>query len=151
MEQAVIDPSTASDFEMRIELERRIEAPIERVFEELLAELGPEGVTPDGRPLALELEPWPGGRWYRDLGDDAGHLWAHVQAIKAPTLIELTGPLMISRAIANNVQYRLEEVDGVTTLRLVHHAFGQLPDDMRDGMPEGWDHMFDRIQTRATG
>ena len=148
MEQAVMDPAAASDRELRIERTRRIEAPIERVFEELLAELGPEGVTPDGRPLSTRIEAWPGGRWFRDLGDGAGHLWAHVQAIKPPTLLELTGPLMVSRALANNVQYRLEESDGATTIRLVHHAFGQLPEDMRDGMPEGWDHQLERIASR---
>ncbi|HEX3702577.1 MAG TPA: hypothetical protein VHU82_04550 [Vicinamibacterales bacterium] len=36
-----------------------------------------------------DLEAWPGGRWFRDLGDNTGHLWGHVQAIKPPTLPEI--------------------------------------------------------------
>ena len=41
----------------------------------------------------MKIEPWPGGRWYRDLGNNAGHLWGHVQVIKPPTLLEICGPL----------------------------------------------------------
>ena len=44
----------------------------------------------------MTLEPRPGGRWFRDLGDDNGHFWGHVQAIKRPTLLEITGPLFMS-------------------------------------------------------
>ena len=36
----------------------------------------------------MKIEAWPGGRWYRDLGDDNGHFWGNVQAIKQPTLLE---------------------------------------------------------------
>ncbi len=32
--------------------------------------------------MPMKLEAWPGGRWFRDLGDGNGHLWGHVQAIK---------------------------------------------------------------------
>ena len=35
-------------------------------------------------------------QWYRDLGGDNGHFWAHVQAIKRPTLLEFAGPLFAS-------------------------------------------------------
>ena len=34
--------------------------------------------------------------WYRDLGNDAGHLWGHVQVIKPPTWLELCGPMFMS-------------------------------------------------------
>ena len=56
----------------------------------------------------MMLEPWPGGRWFRDLGNGNGHFWGQVQAIKAPALLEITGPLMMSFAVASNVQYRLK-------------------------------------------
>ncbi len=46
--------------------------------------------------MPMKIEPWPGGRWYRDLGDNNGHFWGHVQAIKRPTLLEITGPLLAS-------------------------------------------------------
>jgi hypothetical protein len=59
-------------FEIRKEIE--IAAPIEVTFEAVLDELGPEGQMPDGRPLPMKIEPSPGGRWYRDLGNNTGHL-----------------------------------------------------------------------------
>lgn len=136
------------DLTFRIELERRIEASIEDVFEVLVEHLGPEFMPPEETPLSLKIEPWPGGRWYRDLGDEDGHLWGHVQAIRRPDLLEITGPLFMSHAVANNLQYRLEEADGTTTLRLAHEAFGLVPDDARDGMPEGWGDQMDRIARR---
>jgi uncharacterized protein YndB with AHSA1/START domain len=91
-------------FEIRQEIE--ITAPIEIAFQAVLDELGPEGHMPNGQSLSLTIEPWPGGRWYRDLGNHTGHLWGHVQVIKPPTLLELTGPMPMSYAAANFVQYR---------------------------------------------
>ena len=44
----------------------------------------------------MKIELWPGGSWYRDLGDGNGHFWGNVQAIKRPTLLEITGPLFMS-------------------------------------------------------
>ena len=139
----------STDLEFRIEMERKIDAPIETVWDILLEEVGPGFAGPDNPSLALELEAFPGGRWYRNLGDSKGHLWAHVQAIRPPDLLELTGPLFMSMPVTNNVQYRLEEADGTTTLRLVHSAFGPIPEDMRDGMAQGWNDHMDRIQERA--
>ena len=62
----------------------------------MLDQLGPEGQMPGGKPFPMKIEPWPGGRWYRDLGNNSGHLWGHVQVIKPPTLLEICGPLMMS-------------------------------------------------------
>src|SRR5947207_15561708 len=84
-----------------------IDAPPEVVFPVVLEELGPGGVMPDGKPFPMVIEPWPGGRWYRDLGNSAGHLWGHVQVIKPPGLLELCGPLFMSYAGVNHGQYRL--------------------------------------------
>jgi hypothetical protein len=52
--------------------------------------------------MPMKIEPWPGGRWYRDLGDNDGHLWRHVQAIKQPTLLEIYGPLMMSYPVSGS-------------------------------------------------
>lgn len=144
----MIQAETAPQLEFRIELDRQIQAPIEDTFEALLEQLGPAATSPENMPLAMKIEPFPGGRWYRDLGDDNGHLWGHVQAIRRPDLLELTGPLFMSQAVCNNIQYRLEESAGVTTLRLVHSAFGILLDEWRDGMPKGWDDQLDKIARR---
>ena len=80
----------------------------------------------------------PGGRWYRDLGDDNGHFWGLVQAIKRPTLPEITGPLFMSYAAVSNVQYRLSKVDG--TLIKFHHIAGAHSDEHREN-GKGWKHL----------
>jgi len=81
---------------LEIGKEIEISAPIDIAFEAMLDELGPQGQMPGGKPFPMIIEPWPGGRWYRDLGDNCGHLWGHVQVIKPPTFLEICGPLMMS-------------------------------------------------------
>src|SRR5271154_5538165 len=132
--------------------EEAIAASIEIVFETLLEQLGPYNQTPDGTSLAMKIEPWPGGRWYRDLGNDAGHFWGHVQAIKPPTLLEICGPLFMSYPVISNVQYRLTEEHGVTRVRFVHRAMGLIPGDNTEGsrsINAGWTAMIARIRERA--
>jgi uncharacterized protein YndB with AHSA1/START domain len=148
---------TASSTEMGIESlsldinqEIHVKATIEKTFEAMLVQLGPENETPE-RKMPMKLEAWPGGRWYRDLGDGNGHLWAHVQAIKRPTLLEFTGPLMLSFAVVSNVQYRLSEERGGTLIKFHHKAFGVIPEDHRHGMNEGWKHWMTRMKERAEG
>lgn len=128
--------------------EMHIKASLETTFESLLEQLGPGNETPEHK-MPMKLEAWPGGRWYRDLGDNNGHLWGHVQAIKRPTLLEITGPLFMSYAVANNLQYRLSEEGGGTLLTFHHKAFGIIPEDHRRGMNEGWGHILNRIVARA--
>jgi uncharacterized protein YndB with AHSA1/START domain len=126
-----------------------IAAPIEIVFESLLAELGPEGQMMDGKPCPLKIEPWPGGRWYRDLGNNSGHFWGHVQVIKPPTLLEITGPMPMSYPAINHLQYRLEPSGDGTRLTLHHTAMGVLLPDHREGMPKGWEFKLGRVREIA--
>jgi Activator of Hsp90 ATPase homolog 1-like protein len=129
--------------------EIHVRAPLAATFAALLEELGPSNAGEHGRPMPMVLEPWPGGRWFRDLGDHNGHLWGHVQAIKRPTLLEITGPLMMSFAVASNVQYRLKEIDGATLITLRHTALGLFPDGYREAMAQGVPMLFDRIRRRV--
>ena len=66
-----------------------VHASLDTTFASLLAEMGRLNQTPDGTPLPMVLEPRPGGRWYRELGGDNGHLWGFVQSIKRPVLLEI--------------------------------------------------------------
>jgi uncharacterized protein YndB with AHSA1/START domain len=111
--------------------------------------MGPSNEGYNGAPMPMVLEPWPGGRWFRDLGDNNGHLWGHVQAIKQPTLLEITGPLMMSFAVASNLQYRLKEIDGGTLITLRHTALGLFPDGYREALSKGWPNLFDRVRRRV--
>lgn len=126
-----------------------VRSSLEATFAAILEELGPSNIGANDAPMPMVLEAWPGGRWFRDLGDGNGHYWGTVQAIKRNTLLEICGPLMMSLAVANNVQYRLKPVDGGTQITFRHTCFGQLPDDWRDGMREGWGQFIDRIRKRA--
>jgi uncharacterized protein YndB with AHSA1/START domain len=129
--------------------EMRVNAPIDKVFAALVEEIGPANRNHDETPMPMMLEPWPGGRWFRDLGNGNGHLWGHVQAIKVPTLLEISGPLMMSFAVASNIQYRLKEVDGVTTITLKHSALGLFPENFRVPLTQGWTLIMNRVRQRA--
>src|ERR1017187_2700357 len=96
--------------------EIQVQASVVDTFAALLEQVGPGNSRPDGTEMPMKIEPWPGGRWYRDLGDNNGHLWGHVQAIKRPTLLEISGPLFASYPFLSNVQYRLTESNGGTLI-----------------------------------
>ena len=129
--------------------ETRVQASLDATFAALLEELGPAGQMPDGKPFPMVIEARPGGRWYRDLGNNAGHLWGHVQVIKPPGLLELCGPLFMSFPGVNHVQYRLTAEGAGTRLKFSHRAFGQIPQEVLDGVGQGWDYKLKRIREMA--
>lgn len=137
------------DLTLLIEQEIHVRASLEDTFAAMLEQLGPYNEGGEGRPMPMKLEAWPGGRWYRDLGDGNGHLWAHVQAIKRPSLLEFSGPLFMSYPVANNVQYRLSEEPDGTLIKFRHSGFGLIQDDHRKGVSSGWGSLNDRIRRSA--
>jgi uncharacterized protein YndB with AHSA1/START domain len=144
-------PSEQGIHTLEVVKDEEIAASIDIVFETLLEQMGPYNETPEGSPMVMHLEAWPGGRWFRDLGNNTGHFWGTVQAIKPPTLLEICGPLFMSFPAMSNVQYRLSEVEGLTRVQFVHRALGQLPDDLLDGVAvnKGWSNMLMRIRENA--
>ena len=126
-----------------------VRASLDTTFAALLEQLGPYNELPDGTPMPMKLEAWPGGRWFRDLGDGNGHFWAHVQAIKKPMLLEFAGPLFMSYPVSSNVQYRLNEVGGGTLIKFRHSAFGLLQEDHRSGVTKGWAYIHANVVKRA--
>ena len=127
--------------------EEEIAAPVEMVFEAILEQMGPLNSTPE-KPMPMVLEAWPGGRWYRDLGNKTGHFWGTVQAIKPPSLLEISGPLFMSNPAVSNLQYRLVEENGVTRMRFVHRAMGWVGEYER-GVDEGWSQLMQRIRSAS--
>ena len=136
---------------LNVTQEIQVHASLDATFAALLEQLGPYNEREDGSPMAMKIEPWPGGRWYRDLGDGNGHFWGNVQAIKRPTLLEISGPLFMSYPVVSNVQYRLSEENGVTLIKFQHTALGLIIDAHREGVGKGWGHMNQRIRERAEG
>jgi hypothetical protein len=135
---------------MTIQISQEIEvrASIETTFAALLDQLGPYNETQPDRPMPMKLEAWPGGRWYRDLGDHNGHYWGTVQAIKKPTLLEICGPLFMSNPAINNLQYRLKESGGVTLITFRHQSFGLILEEYRNAK-NGWNYIHERVKQRA--
>jgi uncharacterized protein YndB with AHSA1/START domain len=140
---------TIENMTLEIKQEIHVNASVEVTFAALLEQIGPSNERGPGDPMPMIIEPWPGGRWYRDLGNDNGHLWGHVQAIKRPTLVEICGPLFASYPFLSNVQYRLKEVEGGTLIAFRHSALGFIQDDHRGGVSKGWASILDRIRERA--
>jgi hypothetical protein len=147
MKTDTTDHQSAESLEIAKEVE--ILAPIDVAFEAMLEVIGPEGQMLNGTPFPMKIEPWPGGRWYRDLGNNTGHLWGHVQVIKPPTLLEICGPMMMSYPAINHVQYRLKAEGDVTRLVFLHRSLGLFLPDHRDNLYKGWAHWLERIRERA--
>lgn len=146
---AAMTDKMTDNLTLNINQEIRVRASLDTTFAALLEQMGPHNETPDGNPLPMKIEPWPGGRWYRDLGDGNGHFWGLVQAIKRPTLLEISGPLFMSHAVVSNLQYRLSEADGVTLITFRHSVLGFIPEDYKEGMGKGWAWILERTRKRA--
>jgi len=142
-------PLSIEDMTLNITQEIRVRAPLATTFAALLEQLGPGNEHPDGTPMPFTLEAWPGGRWFRDLGDGNGHFWGNVQAIKRNTLLEIAGPLFMSYPVANNMQYRLSEEGGETVIRFCHSGFGLIQEAHRKGVSTGWNHIHEQVRKRA--
>jgi uncharacterized protein YndB with AHSA1/START domain len=145
----MIDTLTLDQLTLNLTEKIHVTASLEHTFETLLEQIGPANETPYGDKLAMTIEPWPGGRWFRDLGGNNGHFWGVVQAIKRPTLLEITGPLFMSAPVMSNLQYRLEPVDGGTLISFRHSAFGFVPDEVRKGLTNGWGVLHARVRRLA--
>jgi hypothetical protein len=147
----ILTATRIEDLVIQIDQETHVRASLEATFDAMLTQLGPGNTKPDGEPMPLKIEPWPGGRWFRDLGNNNGHHWGHVQAIKRPTLLEVSGPLMTSFPVTHNVQFRLKEVEGGTLITFHHYAFGVLIglEDFRKGVNVGWTHIVQSIRKLA--
>jgi hypothetical protein len=126
-----------------------VHAPLETTFASLLVQMTRDNETPEGKPLPMILEPRPGGRWFRDLGDENGHLWGVVQSIKRPVLLEIWGPLFISTGATSHLIYRLSESNGGTLIAFRHSLVGPVPDEFRQHMAPGWSVLHQRVKKAA--
>ena len=125
-----------------LEIEQTIDvkAPLATAFEGLVHQLT------DRNTIPMKLELYPGGRWYRDLGEGIGHLWGFVQVIKPPILLEIHGPLFMSYPVVGHVQFRLAEIPEGTKVTLRHRALGLIEDVHRLGVVKGWQQILGGIK-----
>lgn len=142
--------SQTTEFEIarirRIEMEIAIAAPIERVWQCIVAETSdwwPAGhfANPDSK--VFKLEPWVGGRMFEDSGDGNGVLWYTVLSIDAPNSIEFVGHVSIKWGGPSTsiLSLNLKRSGEDTTLQLTDATFGHVaaaPD-----VVEGWRSLFE--------
>jgi hypothetical protein len=126
-----------------------VHASLDRTFASLVAQMGRLNEAPDGTPLPMILEARPGGRWYRDLGGENGHLWGFVQSIKRSELLEIWGPLFMSTGATSNLLYRLSEAPEGTLIKFTHTAVGPFPEDHRPRLATGWAALHARVRKAA--
>jgi hypothetical protein len=138
--------------DMTLEVHQHIEikAPLGDVFRSVLYRFGEGFTNPKGEPLQMILEQWAGGRWFRDRGNGVGHLWGHVQVIKPPVLLELSGPMFMSYPAMNHMEIKLEEIAGGTRLALRHRALGLIDPEHREGVSTGWQHVLRTVAESST-
>ena len=142
----------APDQIINADLTVEVNASSDKVFASLLHMLGPGFATHDGASLNMKLEAFPGGRWFRDLGNDEGHLWGHVQVLKKGKPLEICGPLFMSYPVASHLQFRVTPAEGdakKSTLSLRHQAIGAIPEEHRMGVVEGWKHTLQGVIEHA--
>ena len=60
------------DLTLSITDEIHVNAPLEVTFDALIEQLSEGMVQGDEKPMPMKIEQWPGGRWWRDLGDGKG-------------------------------------------------------------------------------
>lgn len=131
---------------LEIEQHVEIDAAEQAIFAALIRRLGEANMRMDGEPMPMVLEARPGGRWYRDLGNDSGHLWGFVQVIKPPTLLEIWGPLFMSYPVAGHLTLRISASAAGSKLMLRHRALGTIDDQHRKGLSEGWKHLLELVK-----
>ena len=137
---------TANDLTLDVEQEIEVKAAIGDVYKSVLHRFGEGNTNPDGQSMQLILEPWPGGRWFRDRGNGIGHLWGHVQVLKPPVLVELSGPMFMSYPVLNHIEAKLDEIPGGTRVKLRHRAVGMIDPAVREGVGMGWGHLMSLIR-----
>ena len=134
--------------ELALDIEQHvdIDCPIDKAFTGMLEQISTKMKYPDGRFMNFKLEARPGGRWYRDLGNDSGHLWGHVQVIKPPAILEISGPMFMSYPVINHMEIRFTELNGKTRVTLRHRAVGAVEEQHRVGVSGGWKDMLDELK-----
>src|SRR5579863_556547 len=136
---------TFDDLILDVQQHIEVKARPDKAFAAVLHRLGKGNTNLEGQSLDLRIEERAGGRWYRDRGNGVEHLWGFVQTIKAPALLELSGPMFMSYPAANHVEVKIEAVEGGSRIALRHRALGLIDPEHRKNVGRGWAHMLDNV------
>ncbi len=87
------------------------------------------------------IEPWVGGRWLQEW-DNGGALFGTFTVFDPPRLLCISGPLAMSRAAQNLLQFQFDPADTGTNVVVSHQAFGDFDADTADIYRNGWDELI---------
>lgn len=96
----------------------------------------------DTKATNIILEPKLGGILYETWDTNGGYKWGEVSALQKGELIEITGPLAMSKAIYGKVSFILTENNGKTKVHLSHKAYGELTEEDRERYTNGWKNLI---------
>jgi DNA-binding transcriptional ArsR family regulator/uncharacterized protein YndB with AHSA1/START domain len=125
------------------ELEVRIDATPERVWEALTSEVAawwPAGFYVGPSPVRFTVEPRVGGRVFEDWGGGEGALWATVTSVRAGAVLEWVGDLSAAYGGPGRsfTSFVLEPMGSGTLLKFRDDTSGELGDGVEKHMPDGW-------------
>lgn len=130
--------------DIRQELE--LPAPVERVFRALTAELDHWWGAPyrqAGAPSTLRLDARIGAPMIETGADGHAVIWGHVEEIRAPYQLYLSGRFAVRGAIAGRIHYDLAPAGpAACTLTLTHQAVGPIAAAARARFAHGWQDLL---------
>ncbi|HYE79080.1 MAG TPA: SRPBCC domain-containing protein [bacterium] len=124
-----------------LSLEYTIDAPPERVWQALTAELARwwgSGFHLGETPTDLTLELEVGGRLLEFWGDRGGALWGRVTGLEHGRWVELEGRFGIAGPVIGIVCWEVEPLAAGTRLKLSHTAHGLLREGTGESYTYGW-------------
>jgi len=125
---------------LQIEREVELRATPEQVFAALSTEIGAWwDHTFADEPRGLHLEPYAGGRFYEEFGDNGSALYALVTYAEPDKLLVLSGSMGMRGPVLETVRYELAPCERGTLLKLAHRVVGEVDDETREIYTTGWD------------
>jgi len=136
---------------VHVELEIRIGARPERVWQALVEEIGRWWhkdfyAGPD--PKGFILEPRLGGRMYEDWGNGAGAVWYFVTEIDPPRSLGLSGhmPAAFGGPATSLLRLVLRPEGDGTVLQLADSELRKVTEKARAALEEGWRMLFGELK-----
>ena len=132
---------------VQVELEIRIEASAQRVWQALVEEISrwwPQDFYA-GPARGFRLEPHLGGRMYEDWGNDAGATWYTVTEIQPGKSLGLSGtmPAAFGGPALSLLRLVLRPEGDATVLELTDSELRQPTEKTQASLDEGWRQLFE--------
>jgi DNA-binding transcriptional ArsR family regulator len=122
---------------VKIELEYRFKAPIERVFAALTTELDAWWAFRFKPESTVVVEPWVGGRIYEDWGNGNGALYGEIVYLDPPHTLCSRGPGGVAGNYSTYNVEKLEQDGEYTVRKLSLRIWGEVPDEVEKMFTQG--------------